>query len=133
MQTLFELVGGIGLSVLTIWGIRSTPRMDERRSYACIILICAIIYIGFAVADGVSSALLTETIGLLMFGGFAWAGWRVHPGWLVAGLVGHALWDVGHEWAFLSTDTPSWYVYVCLYYDLTVAVYVAWWASRKTV
>lgn len=133
MQTLFELVSGIGLAGLTIWGIHAAPRLNERRSYAFIILICAVIYVGLAITDGTSAALLTEAVGLMMFGGFAWAGWRVHPGWLVAGLIGHALWDMGHEWALLSTDTPSWYVFICLYYDVSVAVYVAMWARKKAV
>ena len=131
MQTLFELAGGIGLALLTIWGIRSVSRIDERRSYAVIIVVCALVYVGFAWADSTVGAMFTESCGLLIFGGVAWAGWRVHPGWLLAGLLGHALWDVGHEWAVLSTNTPSWYVYFCLYYDLTVAVFCGFVGTRE--
>jgi len=65
---------------------------SERRLLANALVMAATIYVPFAM--GHIAWVLIETAGILVYGGFAWAGKHHSPYWLCAGWLLHPVWDV---------------------------------------
>lgn len=88
-----------------------------------LLLVAAIIYLGFALLWGDAFWFLVEACGVPFYGVFFWLALNRSPYWLALGWLLHPLWDAalhllgpGHEVA------PSWYAIGCLSFDLAIAV-----------
>ncbi len=116
---------------LRLRGARGTRA--ERRVLAIFLAGMPVVYLADWVRfDGPPPWLWIEAAGAVPFWALAVLGLRRWPGFLVAGLAGHALWDAAH---YRRTDfVADWYVVGCLLVDLAFAVYAAgqvrFWRER---
>jgi hypothetical protein len=94
---------------------------DESRVQAIGLVAAALVYVGFALADGTARWVAIEAIGLAVFGTVAWLGLRRSPRWLVAGWVAHVAWDVGLHLERWQPVVGDWYPLLCVGFDLVVA------------
>ena len=123
---LLELAVGSALGALLVLYARTGGHAREAPVFALGLVVAAVIYIGFALANGAPvSSLLLESLGALPFGLLAWLGWRRSQVWLALGWAGHVAWDLGlHAGAGAPAFVPSWYPVVCTSFDLLVAGYI---------
>jgi hypothetical protein len=85
------------------------------------LIVAALIYVALALVSDEQRWLMTEMVGVALFGGLAWLGLRSSSWWLALGWLGHVGWDVG-----LHLDRPqplvgTWYPLLCVGFDLVVA------------
>jgi hypothetical protein len=123
MMAVLALATGLVLGLALVGYTRGKPWRRELRILAIGLVVAALIYVAFAIG-GVASArwLGLESVGVLLFGGVAWLGFRRWPAVLAAGWVAHVLWDVLlHLEGAGAAYTPGWYPWLCLSFDLVVA------------
>lgn len=95
-------------------------------------LICAAaIYLAFGSFSNSVKWILIETLGVVIYAGVAFFGYR-RSAWLLSfGWASHVLWDtVLHN---ASTDfVPFWYQMLCVGFDLPTAFYIAYreWRAK---
>jgi hypothetical protein len=120
------LVGGL-VSVLA-----SLVGLDKERSfYAVVLIVIASYYVLFA-AVGASTAIVATELSLMAaFVLVAIVGFKRNPWLLVAGLAGHAVFDLLHPHFVGNPGVPRWWPGFCLAYDLTAASYLAWLLKRR--
>lgn len=102
-------------------------RPERAREYYVLgLVITAMIYVVLAfLGDASNSAIIFESVGVLVFGVFVLLsvthqGWWLGVGWLL-----HPIWDLALHAPFGSwTHAPEWYVFACLAFDLMVGVAV---------
>ncbi len=125
-----QLLLGAVLAVPFVLYVRS--RRGEDPIYAQGLVVAALIYVGFAVAAGAGAgALVTEIIGVLLFGAVAWLGVRRAALWLAAGWAAHVGWDLLLHPLAGSGYAPAWYVRACVGFDLAVAAWIALRPERE--
>jgi hypothetical protein len=120
--TQIALVVGILLAFGFLWWARE--RSDGGRLvYAVGLGVTALVYVVFAVIGGASARSLgLEALGVLLYGGLAWAGHRKSAALLALGWAMHVLWDVSlHLHGTGAGYTPEWYPWGCVSFDLMVA------------
>lgn len=124
---LFELAVGFALGALLVLYARRGGPAREAPVFALGLVVAAVIYIGFALANGAPvRSLLLESLGVLPFGFLAWLGLRRSQLWLALGWAAHVAWDLGlHAGNGAPAFVPSWYPVVCASFDLLVAGYIA--------
>ena len=120
----------LGALFIRFAGSRSPD--GKLRFFAVGLVVAAVIYVGFALADGVEWIAL-EAAGVVLFVLLAYAGVRHSPLLLALGWTLHVGWDVGLHLARQQVVVPAWYPSVCISFDLLVAGYVVWtvWATRS--
>jgi hypothetical protein len=96
----------------------------ERRFYAIGLVVAALIYFVFGLAGGASARwLAVESLGVIIYGALAWAGLRWRPWLLSLGWGTHVTWDVLlHLNGAGAEYTPAWYPWLCVSFDLVIAV-----------
>lgn len=94
---------------------------NRRRVFGIGLVVASVVYVGFAVFRGATSALLVELSGVVLFGLIAFAGVRYSSWVLALGWVMHAGWDLLLHPAGVSSYAPWWYPAACLGFDLFVA------------
>jgi hypothetical protein len=128
MMTVIELVVGAALAFAFLLWTRAQPDAG-RRIYAIGLFVTALIYLGFAVAGGGDRrALGLEAVGVILYGGVAWLGFRMSGALLAIGWAMHPVWDVAlHLQNPGAAYTPDWYPWGCVSFDMIVAgaVFVA--------
>ena len=123
MSAIQILLGAV-LAVPLVWYARRKRRQDL--IYAQGLVVAALIYVGFALAAGAgAAALVTEAIGVALFGAVAWLGARRAPLWLAAGWAAHVGWDLLLHPLTEAGYAPAWYVRACIGFDLVVAAWIA--------
>jgi hypothetical protein len=92
--------------------------------------------VAFAARAGAESGwLLIELAGVVIYGSIGWIGVRGPLWWLAAAWALHPLWDIGLHYvgpgsAFVH---PLRYPIPCVSFDLLVAAYLAYRASRASL
>jgi uncharacterized protein DUF6010 len=126
VRTLSELAVGFVLGALLVLSARRGGPARETPVFALGLIVAALIYIGFALANGAPvRSLLLESLGVIPFGLLAWLGSRRSQLWLALGWAAHTAWDLGfHLGASAPAFVPSWYPVVCTSFDLLVAGYI---------
>ena len=121
MITVIELVVGVVLAFAFLMWTRAQPD-GGRRFYAIGLAVTALIYVAFAVIGGASARSLgLEAVGLLLYGGAAWLGFRKSAALLALGWAMHPVWDVAlHLTGAGAGYTPDWYPWGCVSFDLMV-------------
>lgn len=70
--------------------------------------------------------MVSELVGVAIFGGMALLGLRGSLWWLVAAWALHPLWDIGLHYLVPGRSfAPETYTIACLSFDLLVAAYIA--------
>lgn len=125
MKTLIAVVSGVVLaSVFLLLAGRSGNYAKEKRIYAIGLVVAALVYVGFGFFSDSTGWKITELIGVPVYALFAWLGVKKSGWFLAVGWAVHVFWDAGLH----GTSTPfvpSWYIGLCLGFDLLVAGYVA--------
>jgi hypothetical protein len=85
------------------------------------LVVTALIYVGLALAGDYRQWVLTELLGVALFGSLAWLGLRVSLWWLALGWLGHVGWDVGLHLDRAQPIVGAWYPLFCVGFDLVVA------------
>lgn len=126
MNQMIALLVGAALSLALVGLARRYPPGRERHVYAVGLVVTALIYVVFGVADGAGARWLAlEILGVLLYGAAAWAGLRGRPWLLAVGWAAHVAWDVLlHLSGAGSEYTPHWYPWLCVSFDLVVAAAV---------
>jgi hypothetical protein len=106
---------------------RFTRDVVGRALLAVVLAAAAAIYVGFAAGTGQPTAwLVTEILGVALFGAMAVLGLRGSAWWLAAGWALHPVWDLALHYAGPGRSfAPDWYTVSCLGFDLIVAAYIA--------
>ena len=97
----------------------------ERGFYPLQLIVFALLYLLFAAMAGGGPLLLAETPGLLLFGTAAVIGFRTSLWIVVAGLIGHGLFDAVHGELILNPGVPAWWPAFCAAYDIAAAACLA--------
>jgi len=119
------VVGGVILGGLTLIVPSLLSRGTAFGMLAILLGMIASVYVGFALNDGRFLVFQVEYVGIVIFATLAvLALARGSATILALGYVGHAAWDVSHHKRAIDLRMPSWYVPVCIGYDVVVAVYV---------
>lgn len=123
---------GIGIGLALVVGLMATVvGLDRDRAlYPTILIVSASYYGLFAVMAGELSVLGAELAVLGVFLAAAVIGFRSTLWVVVAALLGHGLFDLGHELLFTNGGVPGWWRMFCLGYDLGAAGYLAWLLTR---
>ena len=121
-MTPIALVVGI---VLAFGFLALTMKQPDggRRFYTIGLIVTALIYVVFALVGHASGRSLgLEALGLLLYGGAAWVGFRKSATVLALGWALHVVWDVAlHLEGAGAAYTPDWYPWGCVSFDLVVA------------
>ena len=91
-----------------------------------ILIVIAVLYDLYAVLGGSTGALLAELLPTAAFIGVAVLGFRTSLWWVVAGLIGHGVYDILHPTIFVNPGVPAWWPAFCLAYDVAAGGFLAW-------
>ncbi len=122
MAFLIGVLLAIGILVFT----KTIGMYRDRALYPMILIVIASYYALFAVISGEHSVLFQELVAISLFVAAAWLGFSRWPWLIVAGLVGHGIFDAIHERLIENSGVPVWWPAFCLAFDVTAAAYVAW-------
>ncbi len=123
MSALQVLLGAVAAVPLVLF---ARTRRGEDRIYAQGLLVAALVYVVFVLAGAAGAgALVTELVGVAVFGAVAWLGARRSPLWLAAGWAAHVGWDLLLHPLTAAGYAPAWYVRACIGFDLVVAAWIA--------
>lgn len=128
------LLGGIALGIAFVTVARQ-QKHNQQAVLAIGLLVAAAIYLGFGLAGGANAAwLMTETLGIGIYGTFALLGWRFSVRWLAIGWALHPVWDAGlHLLGKAAAFVPAWYAVVCIGFDLAVAASIIETANTESL
>ena len=107
-------------AVLGLLFALAAHRRGDFRLFALGLIGAALVYLALAIPNGTGGWLALEAAGLLIFTAFAGMGLRA-PGWLGAGWLAHAGWDVGLHLDRAQSIVGPWYPLGCVGFDLIVA------------
>ena len=124
MLALFAILVGLLAAWLLITVVKNTPVHHQERMSALTLIVAAGVYWVLALFGGSLNWLLIETVGMLIFGAFAIAGFKVSPKWIALGWVLHIGWDVLLHDGTTTPWVPEWYPPLCVGFDALVAAYL---------
>lgn len=124
-----EYMIGLVLS-LAVAAFATLVGLDRDRAfYPTVLIVVASYYALFAAMGGSGQIVIVESViagGFLLF---AVLGFKKSPWFLVAGLVGHGVFDFIHHFFIDNPGMPRWWPGFCGAFDVTVG---AWLALRLT-
>jgi len=116
---------GVGLALLAGVFLWRAGLDRDRATYPVILIVIAVLYELFAVLVGSTEALLSELAPTVVFIGVAVLGFRTRLWWVVAGLIGHGLYDLLHPALFTNPGVPVWWPMFCMAYDVAAGLFLA--------
>lgn len=126
-----EYLIGAGLA-LTVAVCATRIGFDRDRAfYATILLVVAAYYDLFAAMGGSPEAFAIEAVGLLAFAAVAVIGFRTNLWIVAAGLFGHGMFDLVHDYLISNPGVPAWWPMFCMSYDVAAAGYLGWLLLRR--
>jgi hypothetical protein len=115
-------------AILGAFTLVPTILLSDRAAFAFLAVLLGMIgsvYLGFALTDGRAKIFQIEYVGLVLFLVLPVVALVQNlPVVLAAGYLGHAAWDIIHHPRAVTTTMPSWYVPVCIGYDVVVGAFV---------
>lgn len=125
---LIGVVFGVAFS-----SIARKQKQGEQTLFAVGLLVAALIYLFWGLVRGVTvSWLVTEILGVGIYGVFALLGLRYSLWWLALGWTIHPTWDAGlHLLNGAESFVPMWYVIFCIGFDLIVAASILERANKE--
>ncbi len=125
-----EYAIGVGLAVLAGLFLSSAGLDRDRAAYPVILIVIAVLYELFAVMGGSTPALLSELLPTAVFVAVSVLGFRTSLWWVVAGLIGHGVYDILHPAIFTNPGAPVWWPMFCMAYDVAAGVFLSWRLMR---
>ena len=123
------LLAGVALGALYVaWAGRGRR---GNRAFAVGLVIAAVVYVGFAIAQGTGEQLLLESIGVVLFSTLAFLGVRRSAHFLALGWLFHVGWDILLHPLASGSYAPWWYPVVCITFDVVVAAAI-WRGLRRS-
>lgn len=127
-MTLFRRHGraiAVGFAAAAIGGVLTLGLDESEQAIFAGAALAAVggVYLGFAVADGRTSAIAIQGASVLGFAIVAYVGIEQDSLALIgAGWVGHGFWDAIHHEGHGPTDVKTWYPPFCATADLVVGI-----------
>jgi len=103
----------------------------DRAFYPTVLIIIASMYGLFAVLGGSMPALFVECACGLVFVALAVVGFKQSAWLIVAGIVGHGLFDFIHAQFITDPGVPVYWPAFCGAYDVTAGLVLAWLLRRS--
>ena len=115
----------VGFAAAALGGLLTLGLDDSERAIFAGVALAAIagIYLGFAIADGRTSAIAIQLASVIAFAILAYVGIEQDSLILIgAGWVGHGFWDAIHHEHHGPTEVKTWYPPFCATADLVVGI-----------
>jgi hypothetical protein len=129
VEYLIGAVLALGISV----GATGIGFDRERSFYPTVLIVIALLYSLFAIMAGATHALLLELLPGALFVIAAVSGFKTRLWWVVAGLIGHGLFDYVHGHLISNPGVPVWWPGFCGTYDVLAGGYLAFLLKRSRV
>jgi hypothetical protein len=129
MEYLIGLFLALGISI----GATAIGFDRERSFYPTVLIVIALLYVLFAIMAGSTHALLVELLPSALFVIAAVAGFKTQLWWVVAGLIGHGLFDFVHAHFISNPGVPVFWPGFCGTYDVIAGAYLAFLLKRSRV
>ncbi len=126
-----EYAIGVGLAVLAGLFLSLVGMDKDRAAYPVILIVIAVLYELFAVLGGSTTALISELLPTTIFIAMSVLGFRTSLWWVVAGLIGHGVYDIFHPAIFTNPGVPVWWPMFCMAYDVMAGAFLAWRLIRS--
>ena len=126
MEYLIGAVLALGISI----GATAVGFDRERSFYPTVLILIAFLYSLFAIMAGSTHALLLELLPGALFVLAAVTGFKKGLWWVVAGLIGHGLFDYVHGYLIWNPGVPAYWPGFCGTYDVVAGVYLAFLLKR---
>lgn len=126
-----EILIGIVLAVATSLGLMLLSEEMARGAVSNLLTLIATIYIGFALASHGKLSVRKQVFACCVFVVLALLGLWYSWWFSVAGLVLHGGWDFLYHRERGHGVVPIWYAPFCAVYDLSVALFVAFWFAAS--
>lgn len=129
MEYLVGVILGVLIGVLT-----SLIGMDRDRAlYPAILIVIAAYYDLFALMGGSTDALITEIAAGIVFVGLAVAGFKSTLWLTAAGIAGHGIFDIFHNYVIYNPGVPDFWLGFCSSIDVVLGLYLAWMLWRGKI
>jgi hypothetical protein len=122
---------GVILALVVALFARVVGLDRDRAFYPTVMAVIAALYALFAVMGGSTTALLQELVGTAVFLVTVVLGFRRSLWYVVAGLVGHGLFDAVHPWLITDPGVPAFWPPFCAAYDITAGLWLAGMLLRE--
>ena len=129
MEYLIGVLLALGISV----GATAIGFDRERSFYPTVLIVIAFLYSLFAIMAGSTHALLLELLPGALFVAAAVIGFKKKLWWVVAGLIGHGLFDFVHGHFISNPGVPVFWPGFCATYDVVAGAYLAFLLKRSRV
>ena len=120
-----EYLIGVVLALVVCAGAMLTGFDRDRVFYPTLVVVVAHYYILFAVMGDSTSALVSESLVACAFLALAVAGFKKNSWLIVAGLVGHGVFDFFHHLFIQNPGVPVWWPGFCLSFDVLAGGFLA--------
>lgn len=120
-----EYLVGIVLGILVGFGTTAVGMDRDRALYPAALIVIAAYYVLFAVMAGSTEAIIAEITAGLVFVGLAVAGFRSTLWIAAAGIVGHGVFDIFHDYAIHNPGVPGFWLGFCSSIDIVLGLYLA--------
>lgn len=124
-EPVMEYLIGLFLALSISIGATAIGFDRERSFYPTVLIAIALLYALFATIAGSTHALLAESLPIVLFLLAAGIGFKKKLWWVVAGLIGHGLFDFIHHGLIFNPGVPVWWPGFCGTYDITAGAYLA--------
>jgi len=104
----------------------------DRAFYSTLVAVVAHYYILFAVMGSSTSALIVESLIAVVFFAVAAMGFKKNMWLIVAGLVGHGVFDCFHHLFIQNPGVPAWWPGFCLSFDVLAGGFLAMLLIRRS-
>ncbi|MCC7435033.1 MAG: hypothetical protein IT363_10145 [Methanoregulaceae archaeon] len=127
-----EYLIGVGLA-LAICTFAAAVGLDRQRAfYATMVLVVATYYVLFAVLGGTLRSLLSESLVAIAFFALAAFAFKKNEWLIVAGLVGHGVFDGFHHLLVDNPGVPAFWPGFCLSFDVLAGGFLAALLVRRS-
>lgn len=127
-----EYLIGVGLAAGVCAFAALTGFDRERAFYSTMVIVVATYYILFAAMGSSTAALAWESVIAAAFVAVAAAGFRKNLWLIVAGLVGHGVFDFFHHRWIQNPGVPAWWPGFCLGFDVFAGAFLAVLLVRRS-
>ncbi len=126
------LVGAV-LGILVGFGTTAVGMDRDRALYPAALIVIAAYYDLFAVMGGSTEALIAEVAAGLVFVGLAVVGFRYTLCLTAAGVAGHGIFDILHDYIIYNPGVPGFWLGFCSSIDIVLGLYLAWMLWRGKI